>query len=35
MKKTYNVKTLWRAGTLLAVAVTWGNLAQAQTCSAT
>ena len=33
MKKTHNVKTLLRAGALLAVAVTGGNLAQAQTCS--
>ena len=35
MKKTPNVKTLLRAGALLAVAVTGGNLAQAQTCTAT
>jgi hypothetical protein len=35
MKKTHNVKALLRAGALLAVAVTGGNLAQAQTCSAT
>jgi len=35
MKKTHNVKTLLHAGALLAVAVTGGNLAQAQTCSAT
>ena len=35
MKKTHNVKTVLRAGALLAVAVTGGNLAQAQTCSAT
>ena len=33
VKKTYNVKTLLRAGALLAVAVTGGNLAQAQTSS--
>jgi fibronectin-binding autotransporter adhesin len=33
MKKTHSVKTLLRAGALLAVAVTGGNLAQAQTCS--
>src|SRR5260370_13042092 len=33
MKKTHNVKTLLRAGALLAVAVTGGNLAQAQRCS--
>jgi fibronectin-binding autotransporter adhesin len=33
MKKTHNVKTLLRAGALLAVGVTGGNLAQAQTCS--
>jgi hypothetical protein len=31
MKTTHNVKTLLRAGALLAVAVTAGNLAQAQT----
>src|SRR5580704_17097660 len=35
VKKTHNVKTLLRAGALLAVAVTGGNLAQAQTCSVT
>jgi len=35
MKKTHNVKTLLRAGALLAVAVTGGNLAQAQRCSVT
>ena len=35
MKKTHNVKTLWHAGVLLAVAVIGGNLAQAQTCSVT
>jgi hypothetical protein len=35
MKKTLNLKTLLRAGALLAVAVSWGNLAQAQSCSAT
>jgi hypothetical protein len=35
MRKTHNVKTLLRAGALLAVAVTGGNLAQAQTCTAT
>ena len=35
MKKTHNVKTLLRAGALLAVATTGGILAQAQTCSAT
>ena len=35
MKETRNVKTLLRAGALLAVAVTGCNLAQAQTCSAT
>jgi len=35
MKKTHNVKTLLRAGALLAVAVTGGNLVQAQTCTAT
>jgi hypothetical protein len=35
MKKTHNVKTLLRTGVLLAVAVTGGNLAQAQTCSVT
>jgi hypothetical protein len=35
MKKTHNVKTLLLAGVLLAIAVTGGNLAQAQTCSAT
>jgi hypothetical protein len=35
MKLAHNVKTLLRAGALLAVAVTGGNLAQAQTCSAT
>ena len=34
MKKIHNVKTLLRAGALLAVAVT-GNLAQGQTCTAT
>jgi hypothetical protein len=33
MLKTHNVKTLLRAGALLAVAVIGGNLAQAQTCS--
>jgi hypothetical protein len=35
MKKTHNVKTLLGAAALLAVTVTGGNLAQAQTCSAT
>ncbi|HTD54162.1 MAG TPA: hypothetical protein VK670_02185 [Silvibacterium sp.] len=35
MKKTYNVKTLLCAGVLLALAVTWCNLAQAQSCTAT
>jgi hypothetical protein len=35
MKKTRNVKTLLRIGALLAVAVTWANVAQAQTCSIT
>jgi fibronectin-binding autotransporter adhesin len=35
MKTKHNVQTLLRAGALLAVAVTVGNLAQAQTCSAT
>ena len=35
MKKTHNVKTLLCAGALLAIAVTAGNLAQAQTCTAT
>jgi hypothetical protein len=36
MKKTHTVKTtLLAAGALLAIAVTGGNLAQAQTCSAT
>jgi hypothetical protein len=35
MKKARNVNTLLLAGTLLAVAVTGGNLAEAQTCSAT
>ena len=35
MKKTQSVKTLLFAGALLAAAVTGGNLAQAQTCSAT
>jgi hypothetical protein len=35
MKSTRNVKTLLLAGALLAVAVTGGNLAQAQSCSAT
>jgi hypothetical protein len=33
MKKTHNVKTVLRAGALLAVAVTGGNLAQAQSCN--
>jgi hypothetical protein len=33
--KTHKVPTFLRAGALLAVAVTWGNLAQAQTCSVT
>jgi hypothetical protein len=35
MKKTHNVKMLLRAGALLAVAVTGGNLSKAQACSAT
>ena len=35
MKKTYNVKTLLCAGVLLALAVTWCNLAYAQSCTAT
>ena len=35
MKGTRNVKTLLCAGALLAVAITGGNLAQAQTCTAT
>jgi hypothetical protein len=35
MKKAHIVKTLLRAGALLAVAVTGSNLAQAQSCSAT
>jgi hypothetical protein len=35
MKKTDNVKRLLRAGALLAIVVTGGNLAQAQTCTAT
>ena len=35
MKKTHSVKTLLRASALLAVAVTGGNLAQGQACSAT
>jgi hypothetical protein len=33
MKKTHNLKTLLRASALLAVAITEGNLAQAQTSS--
>ncbi len=35
MRKRHNVKTLCLAGTLLAVAVTGNQLAQAQTCTAT
>jgi len=35
MKKTHNVKALLLTGALLAVAVTGGNSAQAQSCSAT
>jgi hypothetical protein len=35
MKNPHNVKTLLLTGALLAVAVTGGNLAQAQTCNAT
>jgi hypothetical protein len=33
--KTNNAKTFLRAAVLLAVAVTWASLAQAQTCSVT
>jgi hypothetical protein len=33
--KTHKARTFLRAGVLLAVAVIWGNLAQAQTCSVT
>jgi hypothetical protein len=35
MKKTHNLRMLLRIGALLAVAVTWANVAQAQRCSAT
>jgi hypothetical protein len=35
MKTTHNITTLLRAGALLATAITWGSLAQAQTCTAT
>src|SRR5580692_9720855 len=35
MKTTHNITTLLRAGALLATAIIWGSLAQAQTCTAT